>query len=158
MVQFINGLTSSSLPQGVDPLSPIDPQLVCGFDTRGDRAREEVREMTEDVWSQHPVLLFREFRSTTSRAVNQMLDEMYIKPPPVVIDVDKRSDSEILIPLLKRLTGSETLPILLVGGQLAGPTLKDLIDLRESGALRAMIDGSGAEVDGLKRGRKPRRK
>lgn len=121
-------------------------------------------------------LIYIQFRSTTSRAVNQMLDEMYIKPPPVVIDVDKRSgspsschlhsrsnkepigDSQILIPLLKRLTGSQTLPILLIGGQLAGPTLKDLTELRESGELRAMIDSSGAVVNGLKRGRKPRRK
>jgi hypothetical protein len=60
IVQFISVHPSNALPLSVETQSPIDPQLVCGFDTRSERARREVDEMVSDVWTRNPIVLFRE--------------------------------------------------------------------------------------------------
>lgn len=55
---FLASLSANVIPPSVDPLRPIDPQLVLEFDTRSSRAGEEVQAMVEDVWSRNPVMLY----------------------------------------------------------------------------------------------------
>lgn len=72
IVQFISTQSSSALPTTVDPKKPVDPQLICGFDTRSEDAREEVNEMVSEVWANSPIVLFKQvlpslpLHSTTS--------------------------------------------------------------------------------------------
>jgi hypothetical protein len=77
IIQFLTSQSSNSLPLSVNPLEPIDPQLVCGFDTRSQRAVEEVKWMREDVLTQYPVLLFVEVRFSTSFIILSILDTNY---------------------------------------------------------------------------------
>lgn len=55
---FLASLPQNQIPSFVDPSTPIDPQLVLDFDTRGPRASEEVRAMVDDVWSRNPVFVY----------------------------------------------------------------------------------------------------
>lgn len=55
---FLASLPQNQIPSFVDPSSPIDPQLVLDFDTRGPRASLEVQAMVDDVWSRNPVFLY----------------------------------------------------------------------------------------------------
>ena len=60
IVQFISIHPSNALPLSVDPHRPVDPQLICGFDTRSDNAKREVEEMVSEVWARNPIVLFKE--------------------------------------------------------------------------------------------------
>jgi len=58
VTSFLASLPQNVIPPNVDPARPIDPQLVLDFDTRGPRAKEEVRAMVEDVWLRNPVFVY----------------------------------------------------------------------------------------------------
>lgn len=58
VTSFLASLPQNVIPPFVDPSIPIDPSLVLDFDTRGPRAKEEVRAMVEDVWLRNPVFLY----------------------------------------------------------------------------------------------------
>lgn len=58
MTSFLASLPQNVIPLSVEPSKPIDPQLVLDFDTRNDRAAEEVQAMVDDVWVRNPVVLY----------------------------------------------------------------------------------------------------
>jgi len=107
--------------------------------------------MREDVLTQYPVLLFVESRSAATRALTTIIDEYNISPPPPVIIVDERSDAQILLPLIQRLTTSSSLPVLLIGGELVGPSIDDIKSMDGDGSLKALIGKAGGVVGGGKR-------
>lgn len=148
---FLASLPSQNqIPSFVDPSSPIDPQLVLDFDTRGPRASKEVVAMVEDVWSRNPVFLYSKHYSAASREVKMILDNFNLKPTPTIIDVDVRDDADVLIPMLHRLTSIHEFPILIVAGRLVG-TLEDVRQMNNNGTLRQMIAQSGARIEGARR-------
>jgi hypothetical protein len=55
---FMAALPQNVIPTYIDPLKPIDPQLVLDFDTRGPGAEEEVADLVADVWIRNPVVVF----------------------------------------------------------------------------------------------------
>ena len=60
------------------------------------------------------------------------------------------ADAQVLVPLLYRLTASDTLPILLIGVKSVG-TVDAIRELDASGDLRKMVAEAGAVIDGAKR-------
>ena len=58
LVAFMTAVKSNVIPPDVDPSKPLDPQLVVGFDTRADGAKEEVDSVVEETWSNYPVVIF----------------------------------------------------------------------------------------------------
>ncbi|KAL1741804.1 hypothetical protein HDZ31DRAFT_44606 [Schizophyllum fasciatum] len=145
---FLASLKSNSIPHFVDPSQPIDPELVLEFDTRSPRAQDELQVMVKDVWSQNPVFLYSKRASAASREVKAWLNELHLAPAPMIIDMDTRSDADVLAPLLMRLTGADALPILLVGGE---PVVRDMDEfrtLRDSGELKERISKAGAVAGG----------
>lgn len=101
---------------------------------------------------------------------------MDIRPLPKIFDdVNSRSDAQVLLPLLHRLTSSSDLPLLLVGGEPIGSLpifasddatdasrhvvggnldLDHLRDLQKSGELKQLIQKAGARVLQSPAGRK----
>lgn len=59
-------------------------------------------------------------------------------------------DSEVLIPLLHRLTSSTDLPLMLIGGKSVG-SIAAIRELNESGELHMLITNAGAALDGRKK-------
>ena len=55
---FIASLSHNRIPHTVDPLKPIDPEVVLDFDTHSVRAEEEVRRLVEEVWTLNPVFVY----------------------------------------------------------------------------------------------------
>ncbi|KAF9227205.1 hypothetical protein BS17DRAFT_452243 [Gyrodon lividus] len=58
LAAFLAALPHNVLPPSVDPSQPLDPQLVLDFDTRSERAKEELHQVVEEVWTRYPVMLF----------------------------------------------------------------------------------------------------
>ncbi len=79
-----------------------------------------------------------------------MLLNLNLKPSPTIIEVDTREDSEVLIPMLERLTSVHGLPILIVGGEIVGST-QEILTLAESGELKKAITAAGAQVNSKKK-------
>ena len=90
--------------------------------------------------------------STVARELRSTIDSFDLRPTPVVIDINERADVDILEPVLHRLTGSSSLPILLVHGVLIDVSTADRVqELSESGTLKKLVSEAGAIIDGGKR-------
>ncbi|KAJ8507900.1 hypothetical protein ONZ45_g9773 [Pleurotus djamor] len=153
ITSYLTTLSPHALPS-VEPSSPIDPELVLGFDVR--RNPEELDQLVEDVWSKHPVVLYSKHYSALSRSVKAKLNSLQMSPAPTFIDVDLRDDKSTLLPLLQRLTGIEELPILIIGGQVLKTDLpefltEELDQLTESGELEKLLTDAGARVGGARK-------
>ncbi|KAJ7467126.1 hypothetical protein FB451DRAFT_1340548 [Mycena latifolia] len=147
---FLASLPQNVIPLSVDPSRPIDPELVLDFDTHSRYAMDEVERVVEDVWSRNPVMLYGKLYSPATREIKSILTDMNLRPPPLFMDVDTRDDSEVLAPMLSRLTASQDLPILLIAGEPVG-SLAQIRTMKESGELRRLVKSSGAVIDGGKR-------
>ncbi|KAI0744121.1 hypothetical protein C8Q80DRAFT_1122399 [Daedaleopsis nitida] len=147
---FIASLPQNMIPSTVDPSQPIDPQLILDFDTHGARAEEELQNVVSDVWTRNPVMLYSKVHSPVSREVKHMLDTLYLRPAPTIVDIDERPDMNVLVPLLFRLTSTNELPILLVGGRVVGQP-KEIKYLAARGELQKLITEAGAVVDGARK-------
>jgi len=150
VTSFLASLPQNVIPHTVDPTRPIDPQLVLDFDTRGNRAQEEVRAMVDDVWTRNPVFLYSKVYSPASREIKAILHNMNLKPAPTIIDVDVRDDGAILLPILKRLLPFPELPVLLIGGKAVG-SIDQVRELEKNGELQKLITASGSTINGAKR-------
>jgi len=64
--------------------------------------------------------------------------------------VDLREDAEILTLILKRLTSSPDLPVLLVGGKPIF-SVEEVRELEKSGELQKIITAAGSLINGSKR-------
>ncbi|KAI0630429.1 hypothetical protein C8Q77DRAFT_1063733 [Trametes polyzona] len=147
---FIASLPQNVIPSSVDPSLPIDPQLVLDFDTRGPHAQEELQAVVRDVWARNPVMLYSKVHSPVSREIKQILADLYLRPAPTIVDVDQRPDENVLVPLLYRLTSTQELPILLIGGRTVGSP-KEIRYLAAKGELQRAITEAGGVVDGARK-------
>lgn len=95
--------------------------------------------------------------SAVTRTLRALIDSFNLRPMPIVIDTYERLDAGALEPVLQRLTGSSSFPILLVDGILIDVSTADLVqELDSSGALKKLVSEAGAIINGGKR-RKGRR-
>ncbi|KAJ8457498.1 hypothetical protein ONZ51_g11498 [Trametes cubensis] len=147
---FIASLPQNMIPSTVDPSQPIDPQLVLDFDTRGPRAEQELQAVVHDVWARNPVMLYSKVHSPISREIKQVLADLYLRPAPTIVDVDQRPDENVLVPLLYRLTSTNELPILLVGGRTVGSP-REIRYLAAKGELQRLITDAGGVIDGARK-------
>jgi hypothetical protein len=144
------------LPSSVDPSQPIDPQLILDFNTRADGAGAELKRLVAATWENHPVVMYTK-PSAVTRELRTLVDSLNLRPSPVVIDISERVDVETLEPVLDRLTGSPSFPILLVHGVLIDVSTADRVEeLNQSGSLQKLVSEAGAVINGGKR-RKGRR-
>lgn len=94
----------------------------------------------------------REKPSAVTRELRTLVDTFNLRPTPVVIDISQRVDVDVLEPVLRRLTGSSSFPVLLVHGVLIDVSTADrLEELNKSGTLKKLVSEAGAIVDGGKR-------
>lgn len=111
LTAFMAALPQNVIPSNIDPTVPIDPQLVLDFDTRSPEAEDEIADVVVDAWMNNPVVLFTkvryrmifhfrcwftffsQLRSAISREVKAILQDMDLKPPPTIFDVDQRGIS-----------------------------------------------------------------
>jgi len=139
------------LPPSVDPSKSIDPQLIIDFDTRTDGAEAELKRLVAATWENYPVVMYTK-PSVVTRELRALVDSFNLRPTPIVIDVNERPDVDTLEPVLQRLTGVSSLPILLVDGILIDVSTSELVqELSESGTLKKLVSEAGAVINGGKR-------
>jgi len=139
------------LPSSVDPSQPIDPQLILDFDTRADGAEAELKRLVAATWENHPVVMYTK-PSVVTRELRSLVDSFNLRPTPIVIDINERVDVDTLEPVLNRLTGSSSFPILLVHGVLVDVSTPDRVEeLSKSGTLEKLVSEAGAIINGGKR-------
>ncbi|TDL26173.1 hypothetical protein BD410DRAFT_784227 [Rickenella mellea] len=156
LTSFLAALPANSLPAYIDPSQPIDPQLILDFDTRSPHALDELEDVITQVWQRNPVVVFSKFYSPASREIKKIIGEMNLRPEPTIFEVDQRVDTEVLSPLLLRLTRAHELPVLVIGGEpIRAGDMPALRAVAKSGKLRTLAKAAGAIVDGGKgKGRK----
>jgi glutaredoxin len=139
------------LPPSVDPSQPIDPQLIIDFDTRADGAEAELKRLVAATWENYPVVMYTK-PSAVTRELRALIDAFNLRPTPIIIDINERPDIDALEPVLQRLTGSSSFPILLVDGSPINVSTSDRVqELSESGTLQILVTEAGAIINGGKR-------
>jgi hypothetical protein len=58
LTAFMTALPQNVIPSNINPLHPIDPQLVLDFDTRSPQAEDEIADVVVEAWINNPVVLF----------------------------------------------------------------------------------------------------
>ncbi|KAI0084864.1 hypothetical protein BDY19DRAFT_987296 [Irpex rosettiformis] len=152
VTSFLASLAENIIPSNVDPSRTIDPELVLDFNTRGPHAVQELEQLVADSWVHYPVVLYSKLHSPVSRDLKKILSNLNLKPSPTVIEVEDRPDEDVLKPLLLRLTKSNELPILLIGGKTVG-TFEEIQYMYKKGDLARAVITAGAIVDGGKKGK-----
>ncbi|KAG8885786.1 hypothetical protein FRB97_009491 [Tulasnella sp. 331] len=153
VIHFITLMHSNHI-MDVDPNLPIPAELLLGFNTRsGDRARAELDNVVQNTWFEYPIIIFSETHSPRAREIKNIIATYKLLPAPAIFEVDSRSDVDTLTPLLFRLTGAASFPILLIGGKPAG-TVDAIRAAHESGALRLQLGAAGAIIGGSEKKKK----
>jgi len=129
----------------------LDPELILEFDVRSEQSRTEIVAHVEEAWEANPVVIFSKAHSPMSRELKALIASYNLRPDPTIFEVDKRSDSEVLQPIVSRLTSTTNFPVLLVGGEIIGTTLKDIQSLHVNGQLQDKIRLAGSVVGGGKK-------
>ncbi|EJD47009.1 hypothetical protein AURDEDRAFT_29744, partial [Auricularia subglabra TFB-10046 SS5] len=150
LIGFMASFASNALPLHIDPQQPLDPQLVLGFEPRDAGAEVEVRELVSEAWRINPVVVLSELRTGNlpdSREMKSTILGLKLYPDPTILEVDQRVDSDVIHPLLQRLTGAKTLPVAIIGGKAVG-SMDEFRAMVESGKLKQLITAAGAVVNG----------
>lgn len=128
LTHFVVALPQNVLPSDVDGSKPLDPQLILDFDIRGGRkAREELQVVRNQVWEENPVVIYaKRFAPQTKLLLGNLVNPLNIHPPPAVFFVDERQDSDIITPVLQRVSESAQLaPVSLSGAVLDEIPVRD---------------------------------
>ncbi|WWC89983.1 uncharacterized protein L201_004913 [Kwoniella dendrophila CBS 6074] len=141
LISFITSTTANALPS-IDPSKPLDPHKVLDFDPTHSNAKEDLILLQQEINTMYPIILIGKMRDPYHREIKRILSEYKITPSPLIIDVDQRRDSEIIIPLFSRLLDlgdKDELPQLVLQGKSLG-SYHDILNLRDQGKLIEMFE------------------
>ncbi|TDL26174.1 thioredoxin-like protein [Rickenella mellea] len=140
LVQFLHMVASSELriPSDVDPSHPLDPSVYAVGG--GPRAASFKPEDPDP-----PVIVFSKTYCQFSTKAKKLLKSYDLSPPPKIIEVDLRDDSEHIKTLLTRLSHHSTFPNIFVQGVSLGGS-DDLQRLHLSGELMTVLTNAGVDV------------
>ncbi|CAE6483650.1 unnamed protein product [Rhizoctonia solani] len=135
----------NALPLTIDPQQQIPADVMLDFDTRSDFAQLEVDDLVQDTWMRNPVVILSKVHSPQGRDLKKIFASYKLKPAPVIFDVDQREDAAVLEPVLYRLIGETSLPIVLLGGRSIGSP-SDITKLHDSGDLEQAMKSAGVSI------------
>ncbi|CAE7202937.1 unnamed protein product [Rhizoctonia solani] len=146
LVAFITDRAAeNALPSTIDPQQQIPADVMLDFDTRSDFAQLEVDDLVQDTWMRNPVVIFSKVHSPQGRDLKKIFASYKLKPAPVIFEVDQREDAAVLEPVLYRLIGETSLPIVLLGGRSIGSPA-NIAKLHESGDLERAMKSAGVTI------------
>ncbi|KAF9816766.1 hypothetical protein IEO21_03928 [Rhodonia placenta] len=102
---------------------------------------------------EHPLVIFSktycpEYHFSFSQRAKSLLHSYELDPPPVVIELNTRSDGPMIQKILARLTGRRTVPNILLQGKSIGGS-DDIHALHEEHKLKDTLEAAGLEVSGV---------
>ncbi|TYJ55378.1 hypothetical protein B9479_003881 [Cryptococcus floricola] len=149
--------TTSNVMTHTNPALPLDPSLVLDFDPASPRARADLELVQSEINALYPLVLFGKMRDPRYRKLKNLLSQVKISPPPLVIEVDQRRDQTVFIPTIARLLGTDDLPQITLQGKPFG-SYEELVEMHTAGTLFSQIEATGAvEVKQLKKKSKGQR-
>jgi len=126
----------------LDPKDEIDLRVYASFDHDEDWPKH-VKVLEE----RYPLVVFSKSYCPFSKKAKLLLESYDLSPPPKVVEVDLRGDTEIIKVILGRLTNHTTFPnIILKGVSLGGHS--DILALHEQGRLKDVLERKGVRVKG----------
>lgn len=126
----------------LDPNKEIDLKVYSSFDG-DDNWVKHVRELEKSS----PLVVFSKSYCPYSRRAKNLLQTYALDPPPKVVEVDLREDSDLLKVILTRLTKHSTFPNIILRGRSIGGA-DALQALHDSGELEELFEDSGLIVHG----------
>lgn len=123
--------------------------------TKAETARDDMAQLTEDVFALFPVIVVGRMRDPKHRDIIRTMSMYTSNPPPLIIEVDQRQDAETLVPLLGRLLGKDELPQVVVMGAAAGGHAA-IQKLQDDGELKAYFAKLGVDMKDKKMKKKPK--
>jgi len=138
-------LTSSDdiLPDSYDVQpGPLDLTVLAGGDVLSVGDWNQRIEVMDQF---NPLIVFSKTYCPYSKKAKQLLETYDIHPPPRIIEVDLRGDSELIKSLLTRFTSRTTFPNTLLHGKTLGGS-DELHTLHREGKLRAVLEAGGLSV------------
>ncbi|EJD02673.1 thioredoxin-like protein [Fomitiporia mediterranea MF3/22] len=123
-----------TIPSDVDPSKPLSRD-VYSVDL-GNVA------WLQEVQADPPVIVFSKTYCKFSAAAKDLLKTYDLSPPPKVVEVDLRSDSDQLKAILTRLTSHSTFPNIFIDGESIGG-FDDLSKLNKNGELVTLLSNAG---------------
>ncbi|KAG8741638.1 hypothetical protein FRC12_015601, partial [Ceratobasidium sp. 428] len=132
LLQFFVAAPNESLPADLDPSAELSRKSLLAA-AGGVKAKVP------------PVVVFSKTYCPYSKRAKHLLASLHVEPPPFVVEVDLRSDVNIVKALLLRLTGHGTFPNIIVQRKSLGGS-DDLAQLHESGELVKVLAAAGAKT------------
>ncbi|PFH51917.1 hypothetical protein AMATHDRAFT_2625 [Amanita thiersii Skay4041] len=124
----------------IDPTKPVDFSVYAGG-----RRWMDWKEETRRIDANYPIVVFSKSYCPYSNRAKKLLASYDIRPPPHIVEVDLRDDSNVIKALLTRLTKHSTFPNILVLGKSIGGS-DDLANLHASQRLEKILQEAGAVV------------
>ncbi|KAG6857702.1 hypothetical protein H0H87_004118 [Tephrocybe sp. NHM501043] len=125
--------------EGLDPGQPLNMTDYAGEETIN------WAKMVQKLNKKYPVVVFSKSYCPYSRRAKKLLETYNIQPAPKVIEVDLRSDDDIIKTILGRLTQHHTFPNIIVRGHTIGGS-DDLQYLHAQRTLVNVLEQAGATV------------
>lgn len=122
----------------MDPTKPVDMAIYAASNTDIDWYEE-----MERLDREHPIFVFSKTYCPYSKRAKGLLNTYNIQPPPYIVEVDIRDDSNVLKALLTRLTHHTTFPNIVVRGKSIGGN-DQLQALHENNSLLKILQDAGA--------------
>lgn len=98
--------------------------------------------------TEHPLIVFSKTYCPFSRSAKKLLESYQISPPPTIVELDTRSDGQVIQSLLGRLTGRRTVPNILVQADSIGGS-DDIHEMHDEHKLKTLLEEAGLEIHGI---------
>ncbi|KIJ49592.1 hypothetical protein M422DRAFT_27956 [Sphaerobolus stellatus SS14] len=135
--------TEHILPEDLDVTNSIAPSVwTPNLPSSSRHWRERMTTLART-----PVIVFSKTYCPYSREAKKLLARYKLDPPPKVVEVDTRSDGDLIKRLLIRLTNRRTFPNVILRGRSLGG-FDDIRALHAAGTLRLAFENAGVQVTG----------
>ncbi|KAH9935775.1 glutaredoxin [Fomitopsis serialis] len=129
-------------------LVKVDPEQAVDLDVYAPDGHRKWDAHLKVLKNEHPVVVFSKTFCPYSQRAKALLQKYELDPPPHIVELNTRSDGQIIQNILKRLTGRRTVPNILIHGQSLGGS-DDIHALHEQHKLKGVLEDAGVEVNGL---------
>ncbi|KAG6873447.1 hypothetical protein C0995_015536 [Termitomyces sp. Mi166 len=125
--------------EGLNPSEPLNMTIYAADESI------DWSQAVKRLNKKYPVVVFSKSYCPYSRRAKKLLEAYHIQPAPKVIEVDLRSDDDIIKAILGRLTKHHTFPNILIRGKSIGGS-DDLQALHAQRELTQVLELAGASV------------
>ncbi|GLB37409.1 putative glutaredoxin [Lyophyllum shimeji] len=136
-------LVTEDVERVLDDVKGLDPTQAINMTVYAGDEKLDWSKTIKKLNKKYPVVVVSKSYCPYSKRAKKLLETYHIQPPPKVIEVDLRTDSDIIKAILGRLTNRYTFPNIIVRGQSIGGS-DDLQTLHAQRQLAKILEKAGA--------------